>query len=220
MGWFQELINSRVINDEELLAGAFADLAAPVMGQKAAYRMFGGNAGRMRGAVGEILAYYHAEAVEVPEDLENIPDQLDYMLRPAGLLKRRVELTGNWRRDCIGPLLAERDGKAAALIPRGFSGYCYTDEDMGRKVRVTRARAGGIGRDAFCFYKPLPQRAAGIPDLIRYIIGFLSPPDVLLFVFAELVLTLFGMVTPAVTGLIFTRVVVSGDSRLLLAVLG
>jgi ABC-type bacteriocin/lantibiotic exporter with double-glycine peptidase domain len=219
MGWFQELITTRMINDEELLTGAFADLAAPVMGEKAAYRIVRGKAEHLRGAVGEILAFYKAETAP-PPDIEDKPDMLDYMLRPSGLLKRRVELIGPWYQDSIGPLLAEKDGKAIALIPCGFSGYRYTDEDTGSKVRVTKSRAAGISRDAFCFYKPLPQRALGTADLIRYILKTLSPMDTLLFVFTQLVLTLFGMAIPAAANLIFTRVVVSGDKRLLLAVLG
>jgi NHLM bacteriocin system ABC transporter ATP-binding protein len=241
MGWFQELISARMVNDEELLAGAFADLAAPVMGEEAAYRMLRhGNAEQLRGALGEVLDWFHAEAAEAPPEIEAVPDVLDYMLRPSGILKRRVKLAGRWYKDSIGPLLAENiltpaaeSGEAAhappglpgnsrkvvALIPCGFSGYRFTGE-TGRKVRVNKSRAAAIGQDAFCFYKPLPQRPLTARDLIRHTIASLSPQDMLLFVFAELVLTLFGMVTPATANLIFTRVVVSADSRLLLAVLG
>ncbi|MDR3302327.1 MAG: ATP-binding cassette domain-containing protein [Spirochaetaceae bacterium] len=226
MGWFQELINVRVLNDEESLSAAFADLVAPIMGEKAVDRILRANTSRtqglphVRGAIGEILDFFHAEAVDAPEAIEAIPDLLDYMLRPSGLQKRRVELRRNWYRDGIGPLLAECNGKVLALIPCGFSAYRYTDELTGRKLRVTKSRAAAIGREAFCFYKPLPRRPLAPRDLIRHIIRSLSAWDVLLFVFVELVLTLFGMVVPATTNLIFTHIVLSDERRLLLAVLG
>ncbi|GHV91017.1 hypothetical protein AGMMS50268_15200 [Spirochaetia bacterium] len=229
MEWFQELINTRLVNDRELLTGAFADLSASILGEKGSYGILNRDKQGARDAIGEILDYYHAVPGRVPErsaaleeegESESVNAELDYMLRPSGILRRPVHLTGRWYRDSSGPLLGEKDGKAVALLPRLLSGYRYRESGSGRRVRVNRAAAAHIGREAFCFYAPLPRRPLGRRDLIAFIIKSLTAADILSFVTAALVLSLLGMVMPAITNLLFTNVAVSGEIRLLLSAMG
>ena len=228
MGWFQELINTRLVNDSELLNGAFVDLSASILGEKSPYNILRRDKRGARDAIGEILDYCHAVPGKVPERSmsmeenggESIDAELDYMLRPSGILRRPVHLTDRWYRDSSGPLLGEKDGKAVALLPRFLSGYRYRDPDSGRWVRVNRAAAAHIGREAFCFYAPLPRRSLGKAEFLIFIIKALSAADILSFVIATLVLSLLGLITPFVTNLLFTNVAVSGEIRLILSAMG
>ncbi|GHV83251.1 hypothetical protein AGMMS50212_05910 [Spirochaetia bacterium] len=217
MSWFQELINTRLLNDEELLKEAFSYLSSSIMEENAAYNILRRDTKRMRNAICEILSYFKAKMVEAPENMENITDQLEYMLRPSGILKRAVKLTGRWYKDGIGPLLGEKDGKVVALIPNGFSGYHYLDFDTGKKVNVNAGNAVQIGKDAFCFYKPMPLRALKLMDMVRYMFQSLSKGDIFYFILAVFVTTLFGMITPAVYNLVFSVVIPSGKTGLLLS---
>ncbi|GHV45810.1 hypothetical protein AGMMS49546_32540 [Spirochaetia bacterium] len=229
MGWFQELINTRLVNDRELLTGAFADLSASILGEKGPWGLLHTDRQGARDAIGEILHYFHAvpgavpeksSAAEEPEEGGPVGEELDYMLQPSGILRRTVHLSSPWYRDSSGPLLGEKDGKAIALLPGFFSGYRYKDPRSGRRVRVTKANAAHIGLEAFCFYAPLPRRSLGSRDLFAFILRSLTAADIISFALAALALTLLGLVTPMVTNLLFNSVVVSGEMRLLLSVMG
>jgi NHLM bacteriocin system ABC transporter ATP-binding protein len=219
MGWFQELIHARLLNDEELLKEAFVDLSSSVMGEKAAYAILRGDKKQARNAIGAILSFLGSEIVEPPEDVEDFTDQLEYMLRPTGILKRVVRLPKGWYKDCIGSLLGEKDGKVIALIPHGFSGYHFADPDTGNLVKVSRANAEHIGKEAFCFYKPLPQRAITVIDIVKYMFQSLSKAEGFFYTLSLLITTLLGLVTPVVYNLVFSAVIPSGELNLLLSTL-
>ena len=51
---------------------------------------------KARGAIGEILRYFGKDIPEVPENITSLDSQLEYMLRPSGVMRRRVELKGRW----------------------------------------------------------------------------------------------------------------------------
>jgi NHLM bacteriocin system ABC transporter ATP-binding protein len=220
MGWFQELINARLVNDEELIKEAFVDLSSSIMGERASYAILESDKKLTRGAIGAILAYYKAPLTEPPGDVEKITAQLDYMLRPSGILKRTVHLTEGWYKDSIGPILADRGGKVVALIPRGFSGYAFTDPETGKTRKVNKKEAARFAIDAFCFYKPMPQRAIGVKDLAGYMMGSLSRADILYFCMALLAVTLLGFAEPVVNKIIFASVIPAQKLPLLFSAAG
>ncbi|MDR2053630.1 MAG: ATP-binding cassette domain-containing protein [Treponema sp.] len=219
MSWFQELIHTRLINDEDLLKEAFADLSVPIMGKQAVWAMLRGRGDHGQGALNEILGFFGAEEVEAPADMEDPRERLEYTLRPAGILKRDVLLTKGWYRDSIGPLLAKKDEKPIALIPC-FGGYRYFDAASGRTIRVNAANAKTIGAAAFCFYRPLPRRAINFFDIFRYMAASLAKADWIFYTLAVLAVTLAGLAAPAVYNLVFSTVIPAADSRLLLSAVG
>ncbi len=218
MGWFQEQIKSRIIYDEEMLKEAFADLSASIMGRQASFAMLYGKDQHVHGAVGEILKYFHCSIPETETvESEDISEQLEQLLRPGHILKRTVNLTGPWYRDSDGPLLAKINGQAAALIPNKLRGYHYRDPATKQTVNVDRSNANMFEEEAFCFYRPLPQRPLTSKDLLRYMVTSLSVPDYVTFALASLFVTLIGMITPVVNNVIFSRVLVSGKIQFLLS---
>ena len=42
----------------------------------------------------EILDYYHFKTTEIPDSAETLEDQMEYALRPHGLMHRKVTLGG------------------------------------------------------------------------------------------------------------------------------
>ncbi|HAN94603.1 MAG TPA: NHLP family bacteriocin export ABC transporter permease/ATPase subunit, partial [Firmicutes bacterium] len=65
---------------------------------------------------------------EVPEELEGLELRLDYMLRPYGVMRRRVELRGKWWLSTMGPLLGStKAGDVVALLPAPYWGYTFVD---------------------------------------------------------------------------------------------
>ncbi|MER1992714.1 MAG: NHLP bacteriocin export ABC transporter permease/ATPase subunit [Eubacteriales bacterium] len=217
MGWFDEQIRQREKSDQDILEDSFLRLAGVIMDKWAADRLEDDRQ-VVREALDEILKYYHCKPVAIPESITGAGEQLEYVLRPTGLMIRDVELEENWQNDAYGPMLGylKESGTAVALMPGTVFGYYYTDPATGRKVRVTRKTAGLFSRDAICFYQPLPMKKLGIPDLMLYMKNSISHSDLVMIVLATLAVTLVGMIEPRVYSLITGKVLKSRNMNLLI----
>ncbi len=202
-GWFEEQIKQRIRSDEENFSDAFVSMSGIVMGDEVVRANATGKR-RNRDAVEQILDYYHVKAVRMPEELEDLNEQLEYILRPVGIMRREVHLTEGWYRDGIGALLGRtQNGEPVAIIPKGFAGYEFTDYESGEQIQVNEKTAGMLMDEAICFYKPFPMRRLGIGDLLTYMAGTLSRADYVMIVLASLAVSLLGLLTPYANELIF-----------------
>lgn len=218
MGWFDEQIKQRKQNDDELFAEAFAGIAGAVTGAKIS--ALKSDAQRTKNAVDEILRYYRIRPCEVPDSEKDINERLEYLLRPHGVMRRTVRLEKGWYKEAVGAMLAikKSDGSAVALIPSGFAGYTYFDEEKGKRVRVSRKTEGLFEEEAIAFYASFPLKKIGMKDLVMHIVKSLSVTDFVLIALATLVVTLVGLLTPKLTNLLFSDVLASGSLQILLAI--
>ena len=67
------------------------------------------------------------------------------------------------------------------------------DEKTGKRVKINRKNQELFEEEAISFYKPLPLKKLGIPDLMRFIPGTLSLSDFVLIGASTLGITLIGM---------------------------
>ena len=216
MGWFDEQIRLRKQTDDEILADSFQSIAEAVMGRRLSDVL---NDSRQvtTDAIGEILTYYHVRAREVPDDIEDMNEVLEYLMRPYGIMRRAVRLDKGWYKDAVGAMLGERtdDGSVVALLPWG-SGYRFYDRKTGEYVLLSKKTEHLIGEDAFAFYKPFPLKKLNIADLIRYMVEQLAPADFAMLLVAMLVATLVGMLAPRLNALLFSDVLASGSPQMLM----
>lgn len=217
MGWFDEQIRQRKLNDDYIFEEAFADIAGAVTGSRA-YSVLN-DLQKSKDSIEEILKFYHVRASELPDNIENVNEQLEYLLRPHGIMRRTVKLEKGWYKDAIGAMLAVKksDGSAVALIPSGISGYTYYDADSGRHIRINRANQELFEEEAIAFYSSFPLKKLGISDLMKYILHNLSISDFVMTGLAALAVTLIGLLTPKLTNLMFSLVLESGSARVLIA---
>ena len=217
MGWFDEQIRQRKLNDDCLFEEAFADIAGAVTGKRVYSAL--NDFQKSKDAIEEILKFYHVRASEIPENIEDINEQLEYLLRPHGIMRRTVILDKGWYKDAIGAMLAVRksDGLPVALIPAGMAGYTYYDADSGRYIKINGRNESLFEEEAIAFYSSFPLRKLGIADLMRYIIHTLSISDFVMVGIATLAVTLIGLLTPKLTNLMFSDVLESGSVRVLIS---
>ena len=199
MGWFDEQIRQRVESDQEILEDSFFRMAEAVMNKKTVERLMDERV-VTREALGEILKYYHWKMPEIPETITDPGEQLAFALRPFGLMTRKVKLEEGWQNDAFGPMLATmRDsGAMVALLPGTLFGYHYKDPTTGKKIRVTRKNAKQFELEGICFYKPLPQKKLGIPDLLLYMKNSIATGDFILIALFSLIAVLVGMIGPQI----------------------
>ena len=219
MGWFDEQIRDRKKNDDEAFAEAFANMASAITGRKIDTLL---NNDRVvtKDAIDEILRHYHVKSREVPDGIGDVNEQLEYLMRPYGIMRRTVKLEDGWYRDAIGAMLGVlRDsGRVVALIPTGLSGYSYIDCETGKRKRINRKNSRLFEEEAIAFYKPFPLKKLSLPSLAAYIVRTLSVSDFVMIALATLALSLIGMISPMISKLLFDRVLTSGSIRLLLSI--
>ena len=216
MNWFDKQIRQRKQRDQALFEDSIFRMASVVLGKHGA-----GAAAEARivtkAAIDAVLKYYRFQPVEVPENVTDPEEQLEYCLRPYGIMRRTVTLEDGWYRDAFGPMLASRreDGLVVALLPRPFRGYWFTDPVSGERTVLNRKTEALLEREAICFYRPLPQRALRPADLLLYLKSCLRLSDLLSVAGLTLLAALVGMLIPALTRALTGFVLDRGDGFLL-----
>ena len=107
MGWFDSQIRERISNNKQQLQKAYWNLASVVMkktNETFADTQSTGN----QNALTQICRYFHLEVNTVPDNIVDLEEQMEYLFRPSGIMRRRIKLAGEWWKDCYGPILAER----------------------------------------------------------------------------------------------------------------
>ena len=91
--------------------------------------------------IGLIADYFRLEVPVYEPGEEGLPELIDLILHPTGIMKRRVLLDGPWWKDSDAPLLVtfreDKPERVLALFPDTFRGYYYRDSQTNRKTRRT-----------------------------------------------------------------------------------
>ena len=216
MGWFDEQIRQRKLSDQEIFEDSIFRMASVVMGKQRA-GILDDERIVTKAAIDDILKYYHYKPTEIPDAVRDPDEQMEFCLRPHGLMRRNVELKDGWYRDAYGPMMGfyKEGGTPVALFPKAFSGYWFRDPLSRKKVSVNRKTASLFERDAICFYRPLPLRKLGIPDLILYMKDCLNSGDFIVLIVLTLAATLCGMLLTNITR-VLTGFVLNSKSYVLL----
>ena len=219
MGWFDNQIKARREADQQLLDESFLKVAGVVMGARSAER-FGDERIITKNAIDTILKYYHYKTSELPDTLKSAGEQLDYALRPHGVMRRTVKLTPGWYKDAYGPLLGftKEDGTPVAILPGSVSGYSYKDPKTGKTVKLNKKTEQLIDTEAICFYRPLPQKKLTIPDLMLYMKRCVSFSDIIMIVAAAAAVSLVGLLMPRLTATLTGAVLRSGRADALIGI--
>ena len=220
MSWFDEQIRLRKQRDDDSFADAISGIGSAVMGRRLTHALEEREIAQS--AIEEILKYYHfkMKGDELPPSIKTVDDQLEYRMRPFGIMRREVTLEKGWYKNAVGAMLGtlKEDGSAVALIPGSFSGYTYLDLSTGKRVRLNRKTEELLDREATCFYEPLPMRSLKVPDLLRFMFRQLSAADLVLYFLIMAAVTGLGMLAPQFSKWLFGEVLESESLQVLTAV--
>ena len=199
MGWFEEQIRQRMESDRDLLEESFTEVAGAVLGSRVVNKLRDKQM-ITKAAIDEVQKYYHCKPTEIPDTIRDANEQLEYALRPHGIMLRAVQLTPGWYKDAFGPMLGfvGEQETPVALLPNILHGYHYTDPETGKTVRVTRKTAKKLSPDALCFYTPLPMKKIGVLDLLMHMKSSIAASDIALILLATFAVTFVGMIEPRV----------------------
>lgn len=219
MGWFDDQIQERIKSDNELFTESFEKMARAISCEKL-NQALNDDRSQAKDAIDEILKYFGIRSQELPDEITTIDEELEYLMRPSGVMRRMVHLEKNWQYVTFGPLLAtnKETGKPIALLPSKIVGYTMYDPQQQKSVPITAKNANLISDEAYCFYRPLPQGPITVKDLLIYIWKCLSVSDLIQIGGAGLIVALVGMVMPALSSFIYSKLVISQNMTALFAV--
>lgn len=203
-------IEKRRVSDEAMFQDAFADLLS-VLGidRHKAVR-------ETKSAIAQILRHLGKEVPDVPESITDLDSQLEYMIRPSGTMRRRIELLGKWWKDAAGCILTStKDGDVIAILPNKISGYEYKDKN-GKLVRINEQTAKNINIDGFCFYKPFPLTKLKIRDLVLFMAQTLTIMDLVLILGVMALLQGLALIQPPITRILYNTIAPSQSVNLLI----
>jgi NHLM bacteriocin system ABC transporter ATP-binding protein len=215
-GLYEDQIRDRVKKNNERVAEALRGLASVVIGKTIVSKR---SDRPTHSAVEEICRFYKVPFPENEKTLEGEEhDQLlERLLRPSGVMRRRVRLEGEWWKNASGAFLGQtQSGAYTALIPK-TGGYTYMDYETGYELKIGRQTAPRIKQEAVCFYRPLPNGILSFSDLFKFMLSNISSKDAAVTAIAVFVVTLLGMFTPYVTQLLFGVVIPTGDQSFALS---
>ena len=121
MGWFDEQIRDRKQNDDDAFAEAFANMASAVMGKRIEAAI-NDNRAATKDAIDEILKYYHVKSREVPDNITDMNEQLEYLMRPNGIMRRTVKLDKGWAQSALCSESLKRAAEWSLLSRRDCRG--------------------------------------------------------------------------------------------------
>ncbi|WP_458458083.1 ATP-binding cassette domain-containing protein [Pseudobutyrivibrio sp.] len=214
--WFEDQIEERRESDRQALEESFQKIASVVLGQRLADKLTDERIVTKQ-ALDSVLKYYHYKPVDIPEEISDGLEQIDYCLRHYGMMRRDIELKEDWYHDAFGPVLGfmKGSGHLVALLPNSFKGYYYIDSNTGKHVKINRKNVDLFENEAICFYKPLPLKKLGIPDLIIYMKSNINTADIMVVVFASLMVSGVGLFLTKITVALSGPVLNSRSTRAL-----
>lgn len=219
MSWFEEQLETRKRLDDEQVAEAYERIARAVVGTKRAPRMTLDDVAATDSAVAAVMRYFGKTPAELPPTLTDPLDRMDYAVRSCGMMKRKVVLEGRWYNDATGAYLGQlKTGEPIAIIPLGLRSYGYVEPSTNKKVLLTARTATDVMPEAYCFYRPLPESALTMRDLMKFMVASLDPGDYIRIALASLAVALVGLLPAVANSLLFDRIIPSGDMGLMLPI--
>ena len=172
---------------------------------------------KTKNAIDTILRSFHVRTREIPGEVTELEDQLDYLLDPQGIMRRVVRLPAGWYKDAAGSfLMIYKEGQIpVAVMPGLIGGYEFTDPLTLKKRRVNNETQKLFEEEAIFFYKPFPQRKIGIKDILVYMAMSRSVTDYALIFITGAIITAIGALTPMFNKLAYGKVLSSGQMPML-----
>ena len=216
MSLYDEHIRMRKSMDQEVYSDSLQAMADVVMG-KSIDEAMNNDRKAATDAIGDILKYYHIKKKDIPEELTDMNDILEYVLRPHGIMWRTVKLERKWYKEAMGAMLGTRKdtGDIVALLPIGVDHYRIIDRKNNENIVLKKKTEDILDPEAIVFYRSFPLKKMSIKNLLGFIIKQASLSDIIFLILAALAVTLLGLIPPWINKIMFSDVLISGSNKLL-----
>ena len=210
MGWFEEQVKKRKKLDQKTFEDSFLSLAG-IRNNK--QENLSDETVRDNFVISQILSYYHRQMIDIPSTITNFKDKLSYVLGQNGLEYRKVELNDDYVGDGTSPILIFTilNDIPVLLFPKGKNKYQYVNYETGKKVTIEASLVNRLEIEAYCFYRPLPNKKVTIKEYTKYVTKSVRPIDIILLVLFAALASGVGILVPYLTRILTGDVALSKD---------
>jgi ATP-binding cassette subfamily C protein len=170
--------------------------------------------------IGQVQGIEFRKPPEAPAALPP-RQQLARLAAASRVRHRRVLLRDDWWRRDGGPLVAFRPpanagerSRPVALLPSSATRYQMEDPAAGTRTPVDAAVAAELEGEAAMFYRPLPERALRLADLLGLVFRG-RRHDLVTLLSMGVGIGLLALLVPLLTGYLFGAVIPAADRTLL-----
>ena len=157
----------------------------------------------------EIILRYLGHRYRIKAD--TLKKQFKEISSELGISFRTVELSGEWYKDNMLPMLVRHNGEYKAVLPN-FKGACIYRDQKKRK-RITEENADEFDTTGICFYKGLKRGEITKTGLLEYMLSCVRKREYLLMLAAAALVTLFSVIYALMQHYIFQSLIPSGSER-------
>ncbi len=220
MSWFENQLQQKKEYDQQRFEDSFYHAAGAVLGRGAAKTIENEHIVSTN-TIQDILKYYNLKEEDIPSALTSHKERLEYCLRKHGIYSREISLSEKWYKDAFGPIMgySKTDDNPVALLPGKIAGYYHIDYTRNKKIWINKENAKELKSDAYCFYRPLPQKALKLRHLMSYIKSYIDIGDIVLLILSALVLTLVGLLFPRYTKALTGPILMDGNEKILISMI-
>ena len=215
-------LERRIAIDEQVLQGAYRDLAS-VLGDEKPIRTGVGEISDRLLLVCRLVGEAQGITIRAPGESADgaSGDPLQRICAASRVRYRPVLLRDDWWRRDSGPLVAHRQVETpggtserlpVALLPLSPSRYEMVEPVEGTRTPVDQAVAESLEGMATMFYTPLPERPLTAGDLARSALRG-QGRDLALVALMGLGGGLLATLTPVLTGFLFGRAIPNSDQQ-------
>ena len=213
---FTRQLYERLRQDEKDMSEALLDVADSLSGHQRFHDQ-PASLEEVRREIETICRYYHIAFPEEIPETQDVNELIDCIVRPSGIMRRRILLQDRWWKDGDGAILAIRkdSGSITALIPGRMGGYRMRSPETGKYRRLSEEDRELFEEDALCFYRPLPAKALSGKELLVFLFRCIPAADFAVVIAASFLATGVGTLTPLITQLVFSQLIPTGKLGLI-----
>ena len=209
MGWFEDQVKTRKKLDAKTFEDSFLSLAGI---RTDSQKHLSDEAVRENYAISQILSYFHHSPVEIPKNIDNFNEKLNYVLSQCDIEYHKVELNENYEGNNNSPLLIFTflNNIPVVLFPKKDK-YYFINYQTGKKVYIEAALVNGIELEAYSFYRPLPNKKVSIKEYAKYIQKSIKPIDIIMLILVSAIAAGVGLLLPYLTKTLTGKVAENKD---------
>ena len=209
MGWFEDQVKTRKKLDAKTFEDSFLSLAGI---RTDSQKDLSDEAVRENYAISQILSYFHHAPVEIPKNIDNFNEKLNYVLSQCDIEYHKVELNENYEGNNNSPLLIFTflNNIPVVLFPKKDK-YYFINYQTGKKVYIEAALVNGIELEAYSFYRPLPNKKVSIKEYAKYIQKSIKPIDIIVLILVSAIAAGVGLLLPYLTKTLTGKVAENKD---------
>jgi len=196
MSFYDSQIKERKKYEEELLQDSYSSLEGSLTGSFQSTGR-GDYASNLGNALDMLLDELHIHKIWQPKKELTFKQELEYLLKPYGMMYSFVDGSGDWYKKDHGPLIAELKGGGFVVLTKKKH-YSYVDPKSRKTVLVDESTADRFTEKLIHCYVPLPREKLSTGGLMMLALKEMRSEETLKILLFSMIAVSCGTALPII----------------------